>query len=132
MAASVDAAAVPVTPAIEESDDAVEQARTLIGALNLLSRNLPLPPAVLRAVSSIYHDGGAAEEEVEADANDGGDGEMPVADGTGKGDTAADGLAEVRAVGSSVCVANFRSAWGAYGLCVRLALRCWGLTLTGD
>jgi hypothetical protein len=119
MAASVDAAAVPVTPSTEESDDAVEQARTLIGSLNLLSRNLPLPPAVLRAVSFIYRDGGAAEEEeevaavVEADANDGGDGEMPVADETGKGYTAPDGLAEVRAVGSSVCVANFRSAWGA-------------------
>ncbi|CAD6272949.1 unnamed protein product [Miscanthus lutarioriparius] len=69
MAASVDAAAaaVAVAPpaAVEEAGGAVEQARTLIGALNLLSRNLPLPPDVLRAVSSIYHDGGAGEEEEE-------------------------------------------------------------------
>jgi hypothetical protein len=31
--------------------------------------------------------------------------------GRGVDTTAADGLAEVRAVGSSVCVANFHSAW---------------------
>lgn len=67
MAASVDAAAaLAVTPpAVEEAGGAVEQARTLIGALNLLSRNLPLPPDVLRAVSSIYHDGGAGDDEEE-------------------------------------------------------------------
>ncbi|GJM94567.1 hypothetical protein PR202_ga11224 [Eleusine coracana subsp. coracana] len=102
MSASVDAAAVPVTPAFEDAGDAVEQARTLIGALNLLSRNLPLPPAVLRAVSSIYHDGDAAEEEVvpvvEGDAEKVGDEEIAVADGAGKGDAAAHGAAEVRAL----------------------------------
>jgi hypothetical protein len=49
---------------------------------------------------------------VEWSTNSGRDDEMLVADGTGKVDTAAaDGLAEVRAVGSSVCVANFHSAW---------------------
>ncbi|URE12227.1 SNF2 family N-terminal domain [Musa troglodytarum] len=37
------------------SDTHVEETKTLIAALNLLSRNLPLPPDVLRAVSSIYH-----------------------------------------------------------------------------
>lgn len=65
MSASVDAAsavAVPaVPPTVEEAGGAVEQARTLIAALNLLSRNLPLPPDVMRAVSSIYHDGGAGD-----------------------------------------------------------------------
>lgn len=97
----MDAAAVPVAPAFEDAGDAVEQARTLIGALNLLSRNLPLPPAVLRAVSSIYHDGDAVEavvSVVEGDAEKGGDEEMAVADGAGKGDAAADGSAEVRAL----------------------------------
>ncbi|XP_020113929.1 probable ATP-dependent DNA helicase CHR12 [Ananas comosus] len=47
-------------------DRVVDQAKTLISALNLISRNLPLPPDVLRAVSSIYHGGdddAAAEEE---------------------------------------------------------------------
>ncbi|KAK1692780.1 hypothetical protein QYE76_009477 [Lolium multiflorum] len=53
-------------PAAEEADGGdAEQARTLIGALNLLSRNLPLPPAVLRAVSSIYRGGDDDEDEEE-------------------------------------------------------------------
>ncbi|KAG0485560.1 hypothetical protein HPP92_009639 [Vanilla planifolia] len=39
----------------------VEKTKTLIGALNLLSRNLPLPPDVFRAISSIYYDGVAGE-----------------------------------------------------------------------
>ncbi|CAD5178785.1 unnamed protein product [Musa acuminata subsp. malaccensis] len=37
------------------SNTHVEETKTLIAALNLLSRNLPLPPDVLRAVASIYH-----------------------------------------------------------------------------
>ncbi|PKA62718.1 Chromatin structure-remodeling complex protein SYD [Apostasia shenzhenica] len=37
--------------------DHVEKTKTLIGALNLISRNLPLPPDVVHAVSSIYDDG---------------------------------------------------------------------------
>ncbi|XP_072975768.1 probable ATP-dependent DNA helicase CHR719 [Typha angustifolia] len=53
-------------------DRVAEKAKTLIGALNLISRNLPLPPDVLNAVSSIYHDAGDAsatpEEGVEAEA----------------------------------------------------------------
>ncbi|KAK1692781.1 hypothetical protein QYE76_009478 [Lolium multiflorum] len=68
MAASVEAAAAapPPPPAVEEADGGdAEQARTLIGALNLLSRNLPLPPAVLRAVSSIYRGGDEEEDEDE-------------------------------------------------------------------
>lgn len=48
MAASVDKLQPP-------SGCRVEETKTLIAALNLLSRNLPLPPDVLRAVSSIYH-----------------------------------------------------------------------------
>ncbi|GAB4843430.1 Probable ATP-dependent DNA helicase chr12 [Ancistrocladus abbreviatus] len=37
--------------------DHVEKTKTLICALNLLSRNLPLPPDVFATVSSIYHGG---------------------------------------------------------------------------
>uniref|UniRef100_A0A0D9ZU39 ATP-dependent DNA helicase CHR12 n=1 Tax=Oryza glumipatula TaxID=40148 RepID=A0A0D9ZU39_9ORYZ len=76
MAASVEAAAAAVVVAPPASvggeevgggggGGASEQAKTLIGALNLLSRNLPLPPAVLHAVSSIYHGGDAWEGEGE-------------------------------------------------------------------
>ncbi|CAL4910376.1 unnamed protein product [Urochloa decumbens] len=101
MAASVDAAAAvavapPAVSAVDDAGGAVEQARTLIGALNLLSRNLPLPPDVLRAVSSIYHDGGAGDREgveEEGEAEKGGDEEMPVADSAEEACTegAADG-----------------------------------------
>ncbi|KAF8725848.1 hypothetical protein HU200_020409 [Digitaria exilis] len=112
MAASVDAAAAVappvVPPAADEAGDAVEQARTLIGALNLLSRNLPLPPDVLRAVSSIYHDGGAGDAEEDEEEGEGlvekeGDEEMAVADAAEEGSTegAVDGAAEVRAGDSS-------------------------------
>ncbi|XP_062230731.1 probable ATP-dependent DNA helicase CHR719 [Phragmites australis] len=92
-AGSVEAAAAPAAvAAVEEAGDAVEQARTLVGALNLLSRNLPLPPAVLRAVSSICHDGGAGEEE--EDEEEEGEEEMAVVDGGGERDAVADGAAE--------------------------------------
>ncbi|WVZ96235.1 hypothetical protein U9M48_041900 [Paspalum notatum var. saurae] len=101
MAASVDAAAaaVPVAPpAVEEpGGGAVEQARTLIAALNLLSRNLPLPPDVMRAVSSIYHDGGAGDgagEEGDEEEEKGGDEEMPPADEADEGGSAVDGATE--------------------------------------
>uniref|UniRef100_A0A0E0KYD8 DNA helicase n=1 Tax=Oryza punctata TaxID=4537 RepID=A0A0E0KYD8_ORYPU len=73
MAASVEAAVAPAPPAAVGGEEVgggggpSEQARTLIGALNLLSRNLPLPPAVLHAVSSIYHGGDAWEWEGEGD-----------------------------------------------------------------
>lgn len=43
------------------SESVIEKAKVLIGALNLISRNLPLPPDVFRAVSEIYH--GQNEEE---------------------------------------------------------------------
>ncbi|RZS11085.1 hypothetical protein BHM03_00042378 [Ensete ventricosum] len=60
-------------------DRGAEQAKTLVGALNLLSRNLPLPPDVFHAVSSIYHgddrselqetvEGGGAPSSAESDA----------------------------------------------------------------
>jgi hypothetical protein len=38
------------------SKSVLEKSKILIGALNLLARNLLLPPDVLRAVSEIYHD----------------------------------------------------------------------------
>ncbi|PHT60290.1 putative ATP-dependent DNA helicase CHR12 [Capsicum baccatum] len=40
-------------PAVDESQ--LEKTKTLICALNFISRNLPLPPDVFDAVSSIYH-----------------------------------------------------------------------------
>jgi len=80
-------------PAVEESGGAVEQARTLIGALNLLSRNLPLPPDVLRAVSSIYHDGGAGDEEEEEEGEEQREAEK---EGDKEMAAAADGVAEAK------------------------------------
>ncbi|XP_044964193.1 probable ATP-dependent DNA helicase CHR719 [Hordeum vulgare subsp. vulgare] len=78
MAASVDAAAPAPPPPVAAPEEAgggdVEQARILIGALNLLSRNLPLPPAVLCAVSSIYNHGGedaGDEDEVDEEGAEG-------------------------------------------------------------
>lgn len=47
---------------ISVSLDDAEKAKTLIGALNLISRNLPLPPDVYSAVSSIYFDEGEEKE----------------------------------------------------------------------
>ena len=38
----------------DDEDDRAQQAKTLICALNLISRNLPLPGDVSDAVSSIY------------------------------------------------------------------------------
>lgn len=64
----------------EDGVEEIEKTRTLICALNFLSRNLPLPQDVFDAVSSIYHenDGGTA-----ADAA-GEDGEV-VGGGVGSG-----------------------------------------------
>lgn len=138
MAASVDAAAaaVAVAPptAVEEAGGAVEQARTLIGALNLLSRNLPLPPDVLRAVSSIYHDGSAEEEDEEdgeeREAEKEGDGkEMAAADGVAeaKEDPADGATTKVRAGGSSGSCVDFPTSVRVLpGMCVGLVSRCWG------
>ncbi|KAH7655866.1 Nucleoplasmin ATPase protein [Dioscorea alata] len=53
--------AAPAGGVARPAEDHVEKTKTLIGALSLVSRNLPLPPEVFDAVSSIYHDG---EEEV--------------------------------------------------------------------
>ncbi|CAK9173647.1 unnamed protein product [Ilex paraguariensis] len=50
--------------------DHIEKTKTLICALNLLSRNLPLPPDVFDAVSSIY----LSDNDDESDAVEGGDG----------------------------------------------------------
>ncbi|XP_073009627.1 probable ATP-dependent DNA helicase CHR719 [Typha latifolia] len=55
MAASVENHPPPPPPPLSEG--VVEKTKTLIGALNLISRNLPLPPDVFHAVSSIYHEG---------------------------------------------------------------------------
>lgn len=53
-----------------EPEPALAGAKTLICALNFLSRNLPLPQHVYDAVSSIYQDPGARElppDEVDRD-----------------------------------------------------------------
>ncbi|KAL5981076.1 putative ATP-dependent DNA helicase chr12 [Asimina triloba] len=42
--------------------DNMQKTKALICALNLISRNLPLPPDVFDAVSSIYHDGDEASD----------------------------------------------------------------------
>ncbi|XP_057489145.1 probable ATP-dependent DNA helicase CHR12 [Actinidia eriantha] len=74
-----------------DGDDHLEKTKTLICALNLLSRNLPLPQDVFDAVSSIYGGGGDAEE---GDANGGSDADAvkPVSDDlrTSKGDLMAE------------------------------------------
>ncbi|KAK1264030.1 Chromatin structure-remodeling complex protein SYD [Acorus gramineus] len=54
------------------SDDRVGKAKTLICAINLLSRNLPLPPDVFDSVSSIYsEDAPAGDGEEVVDGRDG-------------------------------------------------------------
>ncbi len=133
MAASVEAAAAAVVapPASVGGDEVVvggggggasEQARTLIGALNLLSRNLPLPPAVLHAVSSIYHGGDAwegegeegGEEEVAAAAAAVGDGCGESGEGEEDRADASPGADEVRA----------RPCASSILLCVPLSVGC--------
>ncbi|GFY85074.1 SNF2/Brahma-type chromatin-remodeling protein CHR12 [Actinidia rufa] len=71
-----------------DGDDHLEKTKTLICALNLLSRNLPLPQDVFDAVSSIYG-GGDAEE---GDANGGSDADAIKPDDlrTSKGDLMAE------------------------------------------
>ncbi|KAJ6803828.1 putative ATP-dependent DNA helicase CHR12 [Iris pallida] len=68
MAAPADPA-LPADPAAPV--DEAERARALIGALNLISRNLPLPPELLHAVSSIYNDAADEEKEGEKDEEEG-------------------------------------------------------------
>uniref|UniRef100_A0A0D9WCP5 DNA helicase n=1 Tax=Leersia perrieri TaxID=77586 RepID=A0A0D9WCP5_9ORYZ len=99
MAASVEAALPQPAVGAEEvgggGDDASEQARTLIGALNLLSRNLPLPPAVLHAVSSIYHGGvGGADAWEDGEGEEGEDGDGCGEIGDGEDCAVADGGAD--------------------------------------
>ncbi|XP_015063037.1 probable ATP-dependent DNA helicase CHR12 [Solanum pennellii] len=43
------------SPPVDESQEQLEKTKTLICALNFLSRNLPIPPDVFDAVSSIYN-----------------------------------------------------------------------------
>lgn len=50
-----------VSSSSSSSESVIEKAKVLIAALNLISRNLPLPPDVFRAVSEIYN--GQNEEE---------------------------------------------------------------------
>ncbi|KAJ4833775.1 putative ATP-dependent DNA helicase chr12 [Turnera subulata] len=45
----------PPPPPPQVSLDHADQTKSLISALSLVSRNLPLPPELFRAVSSIYH-----------------------------------------------------------------------------
>ncbi|CAI9118550.1 OLC1v1020137C1 [Oldenlandia corymbosa var. corymbosa] len=72
-AASTDASFTAGDPnSADTVEEEIEKTRTLICALNFLSRNLPLPQDVFEAVSSIYHeeeDGAAdaAAEDVEDD-----------------------------------------------------------------
>lgn len=56
-----------------EPEPALAGAKTLICALNFLSRNLPLPQHVYDAVSSIYQDSGAdgLDRDVGADVSNG-------------------------------------------------------------
>lgn len=73
----------------------VDNTKSLISALNLVSRNLPLPPDLFHAVSSIYFDG----QDAEADDLDGGDQDT-------------DGLVRVLEIpfwffGSGVCVLDW-------------------------
>ncbi|KAJ0987174.1 hypothetical protein J5N97_005530 [Dioscorea zingiberensis] len=68
--------ATPTPSLALPAGDHVEKTKTLIGALSLISRNLPLPPEVFDAVSSIYHEGEeeyAAEEEKETEGMEGND-----------------------------------------------------------
>jgi hypothetical protein len=53
--------APPSFSATASCESVIEKAKVLIGALNLISRNLPLPPEVFCAVSEIFH--GQDEEE---------------------------------------------------------------------
>ncbi|KAK9287937.1 hypothetical protein L1049_016382 [Liquidambar formosana] len=57
----------------QPSLDHVEKTKTLICALNLISRNLPLPPDVFHTVSSIYN-GDEDENDGEGGFDEGGDG----------------------------------------------------------
>jgi hypothetical protein len=50
----------PSISATSASESVIEKANVLIGALNLISRNLPLPPDP--AVSEIYHGQNDEEE----------------------------------------------------------------------
>ncbi|KAL0414565.1 UNVERIFIED_CONTAM: putative ATP-dependent DNA helicase CHR12 [Sesamum radiatum] len=63
-----------------QSENPLASAKTLICALNFISRNLPLPQHVYDAVSSIYQDPSSdtahevssdADDEVEGDVRDG-------------------------------------------------------------
>lgn len=50
----------PVEPPPLDSGQRAQEAKSLICALGLVSRNLPLPPDLFDAVSSIYGDAAAA------------------------------------------------------------------------
>lgn len=49
-------------------DDELQSTKTLIYAVNLLSRNLPLPPHLFNAVSSIYAAGSDGDTSGRSDA----------------------------------------------------------------
>uniref|UniRef100_A0A5B7A9G1 DNA helicase n=1 Tax=Davidia involucrata TaxID=16924 RepID=A0A5B7A9G1_DAVIN len=84
---------------LDQDHDHIEKTKTLICALNLLSRNLPLPPDVFDAVSSIYRSGGdddaddAVPGRVDGDGVGGSDANAVEKDGLGisnKGDLMTD------------------------------------------
>ncbi|KAK4372446.1 hypothetical protein RND71_007830 [Anisodus tanguticus] len=72
-------------PAVDESQDQLQKTKTLICALNFLSRNLPLPPDIFDAVSSIYADdvdvGDGDADAADVDNRD----SMPMRNGPGMG-----------------------------------------------
>lgn len=55
----------------QSSLNPIEKTKTLICALNLLSRNLPLPPHLFHAVSYIYHAPAGDDDGVSGHAHDG-------------------------------------------------------------
>ncbi|KAJ3669650.1 hypothetical protein LUZ60_011600 [Juncus effusus] len=75
MAASMENPSVQPSFPSSSSESVIDKAKILIGALNLISRNLPLPPDVLRAVGEIYHgetgEEGGLGNEIERDDLDG-------------------------------------------------------------
>lgn len=79
------ASPVEIPPSLDDT----EKAKTLIGALNLISRNLPLPPDVFSAVSSIYFDGEDDDEGEERLEEEGGDEALTKDSGREGGDSAA-------------------------------------------
>lgn len=70
-----------MAPEVEKpkpSPEYIQKARTLICALNLISRNIPLPPQLFDAVASIYHSG---SDDASDDRPDDGGGDAAAGEG---------------------------------------------------